>query len=434
MANARRLITRRNLLIVAVLGLIGVLGALAASWRPAIAPIAVPPRASFAQTEIARGAILARIGDCAVCHTADGGRPFAGGRALPTPFGTLYSDNLTPDPATGIGNWSAAAFRRALKDGVARDGSHLYPALPYEHFTHTTDRDLDALYAYLMTRDPVVAPAPPNKLIPPLGFRPLLAGWKLLFLHKGPVKGDPTQSAEWNRGAYLAESLGHCGACHTPRNLAGAEERSRAYAGGVAEGWRAPALDARNPAAIVWTKDALFTYLRTGISPQHSAAAGPMGPVVADLAQVPEGDVRAIATYIASKMAGGRRDNAAVARSIDAPDRAAGTNPAGAVLFAGACAGCHGPGAPMMGQGRPSLALATSLRDADPTSAIQAVLQGIAPPVADRGPKMPSFADSLSNAEVAQTLAYARARYTDEPAWADLEKRVKSARKEGTAQ
>lgn len=432
MGSVRRLLTRRNLLVAAAILVAGILLALAASWRPAIAPIAPPARSSFAAADIARGAVLVRIGDCAVCHTADGGRPFAGGRALATPFGTLYSDNLTPDGATGIGHWSAAAFRRALKDGVARDGSHLYPALPYEHFTHTTDRDLDAIYAYLMTRDPVVAPAPANRLIPPLGFRPLLAGWKLLFLHKGPFKPDPKQSPEWNRGGYLAESLGHCGACHTPRNLAGAEERSRAYAGGVAEGWRAPALDASNPAAIAWTRDTLTTYLRTGLSPQHSAAAGPMGPVVADLAKVPGSDVRAIATYIAWHMAG-RRTRAAGAPSTDHPDRAARAFPTGAVLFAGACAGCHGPGAPMLGQGRPSLGLASSVRDDDPTSAIQAVLQGIDPPVAGRGPKMPGFADSLSDAQLAEVLAYARARYTDRPAWKTLQTHVKNARKEDGA-
>jgi len=429
MTRFRHLLTRRNLLGLLVLGIAAALLALAATWRPAIAPIAVPARSSFAPADVARGAMLAKIGDCAVCHTADGGRTLAGGRALPTPFGILYSDNLTPDAKTGIGTWSAAAFRRALKDGVARDGSHLYPALPYEHFTLTSDRDLDALYAYLMTRDPVVAVAPPNRMIPPLGFRPLLAGWKLLFLHKGPFKPNPARSAEWNRGAYLAESLGHCGACHTPRNLLGGEDRSRAYAGGVAEGWRAPPLDASNPAAITWTADALFGFLRTGISPQHSAAAGPMGPVVADLATAPESDVRAIAVYIASRMGGGRTS----APTIDQPVRAAQAFAAGGVLFAGACAGCHGPGAPMMAQDRPSLGLASDLRDDDPTSAIQAVLRGIEPPVADRGPKMPAFADSLTDAQVAQVLAYARSRYTTRPPWPHLEKTVRTARKESTA-
>lgn len=419
----------RNVLIGLGVVLGGALLALAATWRPAIAPITVPARSSFARAEVDHGAILARLGDCAVCHTADGGRQLAGGRALPTPFGILFSDNLTPDPVTGIGNWSKEAFRRAMKDGVARDGSHLYPALPYEHFTHITDADLDALYAFLMTRDPVVAPKPANKLVPPLGFRPLLASWKLLFLHKGPVRADPGRSAQWNHGAYLAESLGHCGGCHSPRNLAGAEERGgAAYSGGVAEGWHAPALDARNPAARKWNAEAIYTYLRTGMSPDHSAAAGPMGPVVESLSLVPEGDVRAIAAYIGSKMGSAAPAGPAL---LDMPDRAARAFPGGEALFGGGCAGCHGPGAPMMGQGRPSLSLASDLRDDDPTNAVQAVLLGIQPPIGDRGPEMPGFAASLADAQVAQVLGYARARYTDRPPWPHLEKAVRAARMEG---
>ncbi|PVX30593.1 cytochrome C [Sphingomonas pokkalii] len=412
-----------------LLGLAGALIALALSWRPAIAPITPPARSSFAPALVARGAMLAKLGDCAVCHTRDGGAPLAGGRALATPFGTLYSDNLTPDPETGIGTWSASAFRRAMKDGVSRTGAHLYPALPYEHFTHVRDADLDAIYAFLMTRRPVHAAAPANRLIFPLGFRPLLAGWKLLFLHRGETPIDPGRSAAWNRGAYIVEGLGHCGGCHTPRNLAGGEIRSQAYAGGIAEGWRAPALNAANPAARKWTQDALVTYLRTGISPDHSAAAGPMGPVVESLSQVPESEVRAIAAYIGAKMGGGTAP--AQARLPDHAGAAARRFPEGAVLFAGACAGCHGPGAPMMGQDRPSLALATTVRDGSATSAAQAVLQGIEPPVAGRGPKMPGFADALTNEQIAAVLGYLRARYTDQPDWKKLPATVAKARKEG---
>ena len=422
---ARRKAVRYGALAIAC----GAVVALAATWRPAIAPIPVPAPSAFPAAQVARGAELALLGDCAVCHTADGGRPLAGSRPLATPFGTLYSDNLTPDPETGIGHWSAKAFRRAMTEGVSRDGRHLYPALPYEHFTHVGDADLDALYAYLMTRRPVRQVAPPNRLLPPLGFRPLLAGWKLLFLHPGPVPVDPHRSSAWNRGAYLVEGLGHCGGCHTPRNLAGGEDGAHAYAGGVAEGWRAPALDAGNPAAHAWTPDALYTYLHSGISPDHSAAAGPMGPVVESLSQVPEADVRAIATYIAARMAG-RELGSGSPRSTDEPGRAASLAPEGATLFAGACAGCHGPGAPMMGQGRPQLGLASSVTDAEPTSAIQAVLRGIEPPVAGRGPRMPPFADSLSDAQVADVLAYVRARYTDRPAWPRLPAAVRDARKE----
>jgi len=377
---------------------------------------------------VSRGAMLARVGDCAVCHQAPGGRPLAGGRALPTPFGIIYSSNLTPDAETGIGAWSFDAFKRAMRDGVRRDGAHLYPAFPYDHYTHVTDGDLQALHAFLMSRRPVRAPTPDNRLMFPLGLRPLLAGWKFLFLHKGELPVDPHRSPAWNRGAYLAEGLAHCGACHTPRNLMGAEEHDRPYAGGLAEGWRAPPLDATNHGARRWTADAMYTFLRTGMSPKHNVAAGPMGPVVNSLSTAPDGDVRAIAVYIASKMAGGGVDTAGA--PLDQPGPAAAAFPEGGVLFAGACAGCHGPGAPMMGQGRPSLSFAGDLRDTVPTSAIQAVLRGIEPPVAGRGPKMPPFADSLTDAQVAAVLAYARARYTDQPAWPRLDKAVREARKE----
>ncbi len=403
--------------------------ALALSYRPAIAVITPPPASAFAPQQIKRGAVLAKLGDCAVCHTSDGGRPLAGARPLATPFGTLYSDNITPDAETGIGRWSAAAFRRAMRQGVSRSGAHLYPALPYEHFTHVTDADLDALYAFLMTRRPVRQPAPENALYFPLGFRPLLAGWKMLFLREAPFRPDPARSAAWNRGAYIVQGLGHCGGCHTPRNMAGGEERGRALAGGVAEGWRAPPLDASNPAARRWTVDALETYLSTGLSPDHSAAGGPMKAVVESLSQVPRAEVRAIATYIAATM-GNAAAPPRAERPIDEPARAARDFPQGAVLFAGACAGCHGGGAPMLGQGRPALGLATNLRDPDPTSAIQAVLRGIEPPVARRGPLMPAFADGLTDAQIAAALSYARARFTDQPAWRGLGRTVAKARKE----
>lgn len=349
---------RRYVILLGVVSLAGLAVALAAAWRPALAPVAAPDAAAFPVALVARGANLAKVGDCAVCHTARDGRTLAGGRALPTPFGTLFSTNLTPDVRTGIGNWSLEAFRRAMRDGVSRDGSHLYPALPYEHFTHVEDGDLAALYAFLMTRRPVENAPPANRLIPPLGFRPLLAGWKMLFLRKGPIPSDPARTAEWNRGAYLSEGLGHCGGCHSPRNLFGAEETARAYAGGVAEGWRAPALDGSNPAPRAWTADALYAYLRTGISPDHGVAAGSMGPVVESLSQADERDVRAIAVYFASRMKGG---SPARPQPTDQAEAAARRFPEGAALFSGACAQCHDAGAPMKWQDRPSLALATKL-------------------------------------------------------------------------
>jgi mono/diheme cytochrome c family protein len=396
--------------------------------RPAIGEIARPDPKSFPVATVEKGEALARLGDCAVCHTAANGADYAGGYPLSTPFGTMYSSNITPDETTGIGRWSQAAFRRAMQQGVARDGSHLYPAFPYDHFTHVADDDIDAIYAFLMTRRPIEASAPANRLIPPLGFRPLLAGWKLLFLHEGAWQPDPGKDDEFNRGAYLAEGLGHCGSCHTPRNIAGGESSNK-YAGGVAEGWVAPALDQDNPAARGWTVEQIFSYLRTGIDINHSVAAGPMGPVVHNLAKAPEADVHAIAVYVASLMRGGKPPDA------PAPDRvaeAATSHPAGAALFAGACAGCHGLGAPMTAQGRPKLSLATPVRAGTPRDAIQVVLQGIRPETGKPGAYMPALGSAFTDAQVADLVGYVRARYSDLPAWNDLEPAVAKARKEAT--
>jgi mono/diheme cytochrome c family protein len=419
---------RRKLLFgsAAVVAGIGAFVAIALIYRPAIAPITPPDPKSFTPPLVEEGADLAAIGDCAVCHTAEGGKPYAGGRALATPFGTLYATNITPDAKTGIGTWSKEAFRRAMREGVSRDGAHLYPALPYEHFTHVSDGDLEAIYAFLMTRPAVEAEAPRNKLIPPLGFRPLLAGWKLLFLHETPFMPTVHQSPEWNRGAYLVEGLGHCGGCHTPRNLAGGEEAGRAYAGGVAEGWIAPALDGSNPAVKAWTSDALYTYLRTGIDPQHSAAAGPMGPVTHDLSLVQDGDVHAIAAYIASRI--GQNPSGT---PVDQPDQALKAHPEGATLFAGACSSCHGTGAPMLQQGRPDLSLVSVLQEDEPADTIRIILQGLKPPLGNKGPAMPHFADNLTTHQVAEIAAYLRSRFSLRPAWPSLEQTVADARKEG---
>ena len=312
--------------------------------RPALPPISavIPPDPGVVQ----RGAALAALGDCIVCHTASQGRPLAGGRPLATPFGTVYATNITPDPDTGIGHWSEAAFSRAMRDGIDREGHHLYPAFPYDHFRKAADADLAAIYAYLMTRDPVQAEAPPNELVFPLDFRPLLVIWKWLFLDEAGFRGDPAQSAEWNRGAYLVEGLGHCGACHTPRNVLGAVKNDQPFAGGEAEGWHAPALGAATPAPVRWNVDALTTYLRTGDAPGHDAAAGPMLPVVRNLALVPDADVRAIATYIASLSgnAGTGEPIALPAPTDDKPVTAAASDPsaeAGRAVYASACAGCH---------------------------------------------------------------------------------------------
>lgn len=417
--------------VVAAVALIAVaaLAAYGLSYRSAIDMIARPDPKSFSTELIEKGEVLAQIGDCAVCHTAAKGADYAGGLPLATPFGTLFSTNITPDENTGIGTWSASAFRRAMHEGVSRDGRHLYPALPYDHFTHVADADIDAIYAFLMTRRPMAATAPANRLIPPLGFRPLLAGWKMLFLHQGTWQPDAAQSAEFNRGAYLVEGLGHCGSCHTPRNLAGGEIGGKQYAGGVAEGWIAPPLNQDNPAARSWTVDQIYTYLRTGIDLNHSVAGGPMAPVVHGLAKVPEADVRAISLYVASRMQGG-----AASPPAPVPDRvaeAANSHPVGATLFAGGCAGCHGAGAPMSAQGRPKLSLATPVNADDPRDAIQVILQGLRPETGRPGPYMPALQDAYTNAQVADLIGYVRARYSNKPEWTNLETAVARARKEG---
>jgi nicotinate dehydrogenase subunit B len=349
---------------------------------------------------------------------------------LETPFGTVFTTNITPDPETGIGRWSRKAFVRALREGVARNGDLLYPAFPYDHFTHASDPDIDALYAFLMTRPAVQARAPVNRLKEPFGFRPLLAGWNLLFLHKGPLVDDPGQSAEWNRGRALAEGLAHCGGCHTPRNELGAERSDHAYDGAWTEGWYAPPLNTSSPAVRPWTADALFAYLRTGLSATHAAAAGPMGSVTRGLAQASEDDVRAIAVYFASLMA-----HAPAAQGSPPADKGNVTDaahPEAAALFAGACATCHAAGAPMMQEGRPSLAWGTPLHEDTPNDTIQIIVHGLAPPAGRSGPTMPAYGDSFSDRQLADITAYLRARYTDKPPWPDVPGAVAQVRKGGS--
>src|SRR3984893_967454 len=277
----------------------GVVAAFAIAWRPAIAAIEPPAPQSFDPTLVKRGRELAAIGNCSDCHTLRGGKDFAGGLPVQTPFGTIFSTNITPDAETGIGRWPEEAFRRAMRSGVDRGGRHLYPTFPYDHFTNVGDEDDRALYAYLMTRQPVRASARANQLPFPLDQRFVIAGWKLLFLRHGTWRPDSTRNAEWNRGAYLVEGLAHCGACHTPRNALGAERTAAAFAGGDVDNWQAYAINAQSPAPVPWTAEALFAYLRDGWHPDHGVARGPMAEVVSNLSSVPQSDVRAIATYMA---------------------------------------------------------------------------------------------------------------------------------------
>jgi mono/diheme cytochrome c family protein len=423
----------------ALLGLVIVIvvavGAFVAlQWRGELPP-ATASAHSFDPGIVAKGAQLAAIGDCAVCHTRAGGKPFAGGFPVETPFGTIYGTNITPDRDTGIGAWSEEAFRRAMREGVARDGSHLYPAFPYDHFTRLTDGDISALYAFLMTREPVNQPNRPLELSFPLNWRIFAAAWQLLFLDKGAYRNDPAQSAEWNRGAYLVDGVGHCGACHTPRNRLGAEAKDRRLAGGEGEGWSAPALDAASPAPVPWTADQLFAYFRHGFADQHGFAAGPMQPVAADLARSPEADVRAIATYIASIIgphdpAGRKRQtDAALAfaqqRAVTINDIArtttgaapADTRSAGKALFDGACATCHRSGGGLPVSRPVALALSTPVNAADPGNFLRIVLDGIHPPPGQRGPIMPGFSGALTDQQIVALADYVRSRYSRGSAW-----------------
>src|SRR5262245_27362462 len=243
--------------VVAALAIGGTGAAFAVVWRPAIAAIDPPAPQSFAPDLIKRGRELAAIGNCNDCHTVRGARNFAGGLPVPTPFGTIYSSNITPDVETGIGRWSETAFARAMRAGVDREGRHLYPTFPYDHFTHVSDDDDRALYAFLMTREKARAPARGNQLSFPYNQRVVVAGWKLLFLRRGTIGADATKSAEWNRGAYLVEGLAHCGACHTPRNALGAERLNAAFSGGDVDNWQAFAINAQSPSPVPWDANAL---------------------------------------------------------------------------------------------------------------------------------------------------------------------------------
>ena len=419
------------------------LGALALAWRPVIDPVDPPAASAFAPELVRRGAQLAGVGNCAACHTRPEGPSLAGGVALSTPFGVVYGTNITPEPETGIGRWSEAAFVRAMRRGVDREGRHLYPAFPYDHFVRTADEDLHALYAYLMTRDAVRAPAPENRLLFPLGFRPLIAGWKLLFLDTEPLAPNPRSSAEWNRGAYLVQSLGHCSSCHSPREVLGNEDRVRYLDGGDAEGWTVPALNVKSPSPLPWNVEQLVSYLRTGIARDHAIAGGPMQAVVAGLATASAADVLAIAVYIDSTLGSptpSRQDLAKASRArASQPTLPPAVGPGDATLalgsnvYAHACAACHDAGRGPSSSSALQLPLAVAVHDPDPRSLIRIVLGGIRPIDANAGRWMPAFGDALTDEQLVALLAYLRRAAAGAPPWPDVAARVREVRTEPPA-
>jgi mono/diheme cytochrome c family protein len=425
-------------LLIAIIGLGGLgLAGFGLLGRPAIAPVASPALSSFAPELIAKGEALAGGGYCAACHTAKGGERFAGGYAMATPFGVIYSTNITPDPETGIGTWSEVAFRRAMHEGVSRDGSHLFPVFSYDHFTRLSDEDVRALYAYFMTRTPVHAPARPTGIPFPFNIRYLQAGWKLLFFRPGRFEPDGTKSAEWNRGAYLALGLSHCGACHTPRNLLGAEKPSDVYGGAVIDNWVAPPLTAANPALAPWTREELYDYLRTGASKLHGTAAGPMFPVVQGLAALPDSDVRAIATYFADVDKAADRlasVSAAVSHAMSYASAKAGEQfDPDARLYTTACASCHYNAGPAPLAARPDLALNSAVHLPNPSNLIQVILRGVSAQEGMPGVVMPAFGGALSDADVARIAAYLRRTRTNLPPWPDLATKVAAIRRHNGA-
>jgi len=408
--------------VAAVLGGLAGFAASFVPFRAAMPQAAAPDPNLYSAEAVARGRVLAAIGNCAVCHTQEGGLRNAGGRALYTPFGIVYSTNLTPDPRTGLGGWSYAAFARAMRSGVHRDGRHLYPAFPYTSYARVTDNDLQALYAYLMAQAPVVAEAPRTRLRFPFNLRPLLAVWNAMFHHAAEFRPDPARDAFWNRGAYLVQGLGHCTACHAPRNLLGAEAAARPFASGFADGWEAPPLTVPSHAPVAWTEDDMFAYLRNGFSPLHGVAGGPMAAVVVSLAEVPAEDIRAMAHYLASFRAPVTQADARA--QADALVRAAsGAGPAGegAQLYEFACAACHEAGAAFMFGVRPMLALNTNLQSDRPDNLLRIILDG-AGEHGRGGGAMPAFRNSLDDRQLSSLLTYLRARFAGgKPQWAGLE-------------
>lgn len=428
----------------AAFGVIAGGAALAYAWRPEIAPVATPSPASFDPALVRKGQVLALIGDCRTCHTAPAGRVFAGGLAMPTPFGTIYSTNITPDHETGIGAWSEEAFKRAMRDGVDREGRHLYPAFPYDHFTATSDDDVKALYSYFMTREPLKARAPANELPFPINIRLVLAGWKLLFFRNERLQPVPEENEQWNRGRYLVEGLGHCGACHTPRNLMGAEEKSRAFEGGEAEGWHAYALGKASRAPVPWTAAALEQYLAEGFHPDHGVARGPMAPVVENLEQVPRQEVAAMAAYLASfapadatapaaqrKRANGAPASVPQSAGLQIATPLSGSGP-GAELYASACASCHEAGRALP-LGGVSLALSSAVAGETPENLVNLILNGIPAANGAAGPIMPGFGGAMTDAQIVALARHLRVELAGRPDWPGLEDSVRQIRAEQAA-
>ena len=377
----------------------------------AASPPAPGQQASAAQ--IAQGAYLARAGNCMACHTARGGQPYAGGRGIDTPFGTVYSSNLTPDADTGLGRWSQAEFWRAMHHGRSADGRLLVPAFPYTSTTRVSRADANALYAYLHSLPPVAQAARPHDLRFPFNTQAALAVWRALYFQPGEYQPNTARSAEWNRGAYLVQGLGHCNACHAHRNALGGTTGPLDLGGGLipVQNWYAPSLtDSREAGVADWAAADIVVLLKTGVVDRHGAlavASGPMGEVVLRSTQhLSDADLGAMAVYLKTL---GEGQSAAPAPAESGP--AVATDPHGAKLYTDHCASCHGERGEGVPGAYPALANNRAVTMAVPANLVRIVLEGGFAPATAGNPRpygMPPFAQAFSNDDLAALLTHLR--------------------------
>lgn len=377
-----------------------------------------PPPATPASTDpVQHGRELVALADCKSCHTARGGAAFAGGRAIPTPFGTFYSPNITSDSRTGLGSWSATDLWHALHNGYSKDGTLLYPTFPYTNYTKISRHDSDAIFAYLRTIAPVSQANHVHELSFPYNHRLLLVAWRALFFRPGVYEAQSGHSAEWNRGAYLVQGVAHCSACHETRNALGATERKAGPSGGLVLNWYAPSLTSPHEAGVQgWSETDIVTLLKTGLVSSSTAKASTMGPmaevVSESLQQAPDDELHAMASYLKSLPV------------TNAPDEGSGANPqdqipkallaAGEELYKKNCADCHGD----QGEGRepaaPPLAGNRAVTMSSAVDPIRMVLFGGYSPGTAGNPRpfgMPPYSLVLSDEEIAEVLLYVRSSW-----------------------
>jgi mono/diheme cytochrome c family protein len=353
---------------------------------------------------VARGSYLAKAADCMPCHTSVRDKPFAGGLRLNTPFGAIYSPNVTPDRETGIGAWTFEQFKGAVHAGIRADGMYLYPAMPFDAFTEITEDDLKALWAYFRSLTPVKQRNRENELTFPFSIREGMLAWRLLYFRERFFQPNPGKSAQWNRGAYLVDALGHCGDCHTPRNFMGATIASRRFEGATIDRWYAPNITAEALAKTNhWDKTQLIAFLKRGAA-NNSTVLGPMQEVVHDsLSFLTSSDLDAVATYLLD-VTSAKAPPAPAAKKLPAEtERSAGK------LYADNCASCHQANGQGIVGSIPPLAGNPAVVAAKPFDALSAVLQGI--PARDGMPAMPSFGGSMDDRSVADVVNYVRTNW-----------------------